>query len=385
MDGDKLRTRSGGVSQSGLRAHNERVLLSLIRREGPLPGSELAKRTQLSPQTVSVILRSLETEGFLQRGDPQRGKVGKPSVPIDLNPSGAFSFGVKIGRRSAELALIDFTGALRDYLRLPYGFPEPRAIERFVLDGMAQISGRLAAQDQSRITGIGIAIPHRIWDWHESISAPARALDAWRSFDLAARLTEATGLATQSVNDATAACRAEHVYGKGRAFQDYAYFYIGAFIGGGIVLDGAVVEGRRGNAAAFGPLNAGQGKKLIDTASLVLLEEALRKNGKDSARLWKSPPDWSGIDAELDEWCRITGAELACACLQVFAVLDLDVVLVDGAFPDTVRDSVVLHAQETLETLDKRWLLDPRIEAGSSGSNARVIGAACGPIFSEFF
>ena len=90
-----------GTNQSGMRAHNERLVLSLVRREA-LAKSDIARMTGLSAQTVSVIMRALEQDGLLLRGDPVRGKVGQPSVPMHLAADGAFFYGLKVGRRSAD-------------------------------------------------------------------------------------------------------------------------------------------------------------------------------------------------------------------------------------------------------------------------------------------
>ena len=40
-----------------MRAYNERLVLSLVRRHGSLPKAEIARLTGLSPQTVSVIVQ----------------------------------------------------------------------------------------------------------------------------------------------------------------------------------------------------------------------------------------------------------------------------------------------------------------------------------------
>ena len=61
-----------------------------------------------------------------------RGKVGKPKVPMALNPDGVYSFGLKIGRRSAELILMDFVGSVRATKREAYKYPTPDGIRRFV-------------------------------------------------------------------------------------------------------------------------------------------------------------------------------------------------------------------------------------------------------------
>ena len=69
---------SGGSNQIRVRAYNERLVLSLVRRHGALSKADIARRTGLSAQTVSVIMRALEKEGLLARGAPIRGRVGQP-------------------------------------------------------------------------------------------------------------------------------------------------------------------------------------------------------------------------------------------------------------------------------------------------------------------
>ncbi|MEM9524427.1 MAG: sugar kinase, partial [Pseudomonadota bacterium] len=53
--------------------------------------------------------------------------------------------------------------------------------------------------------------------------------------------------------------------------------------------------------------------------------------------------------------------------------------------PISVRRVLVERTRNALDRLDMRGLVKPRIEEGSVGGNARAIGAASGPIFSQFF
>ena len=76
---------SRGTNQIGVRLYNERLILSLIRRLGSVPKAEIARLTGLSAQTVSVIMRELEADGLVLKRDPQRGRVGQPSVPFQLD------------------------------------------------------------------------------------------------------------------------------------------------------------------------------------------------------------------------------------------------------------------------------------------------------------
>lgn len=389
METREVRGLVGGATQQGVRNHNERLLLSLIQRHDMIPGSDLARLAGLSPQTVSVILRQLEEEGLVARGEPQRGRVGKPSVPMGLAPDGVYSFGLKIGRRSADLVLTDFRGQVRGAVQATYRYPLPGDILKFLRGGMARLTGAMTPAARRRIAGIGIARPYEIWNWHDSLGAPIDALDDWRHVDFAAEIADFSDLAVHQQNDATAACRAEHVYGLGRAYRDYAYFFIGAFIGGGLVINHSVFEGARGNAASFGSLPArrvdGTPCQLIDAASLYLLEAEVMAAGFPPAVLWTQPQDWSAIQPQVDRWIAHAAGEIARACLSVAAVIDIEAVLVDGGFPAPVRDGLVLAIRAELPGIDLRGTSPFAIAGGTIGGQARALGAASGPIFARYF
>lgn len=388
MTTTEVRKFSGGVNQRGVRDHNERLLISTIQRHGALPGSDLARLSGLSPQTVSVILRSLESEGFIKRGEPKRGRVGKPSIPMALSEDGVYSIGLKIGRRSADILLLDFVGNVRDRVKTTYKYPLPGTIFGFWQHGLETLLAKLTEDQRARICGVGVAAPFEIWKWHDSIGAPADEFAAWKEVDFAERLGELCELPVFVENDATAACRAEHVYGRGKDFSDYAYFFVGAFIGGGVVLNDSVYPGARNNAGAFGSLpmpKAGGGvEQLIDSASIYRLEAAMVAAGHDPAALWREEPDWSGIDEVLVPWLDETGENLARAALAVCSVIDFEAVVIDGAFPAAIREALVERARASLDRLDGRGLLLPTAECGSVGADARGIGAASLPIFANF-
>ena len=103
---------AGGANQAGVRLYNERLLLSLVRRFGPLSKIEVARLTGLSVQSTSAIMNRLQAEGLLKREAPLRGRVGQPTIPMSIDPEGAYSLGLKIGRRSCDLVLVDFRGAI---------------------------------------------------------------------------------------------------------------------------------------------------------------------------------------------------------------------------------------------------------------------------------
>jgi predicted NBD/HSP70 family sugar kinase len=389
MDDGLVRTLSIGLSQRGVRDHNERLLLSLVQRHDSLPGSDLAKLAGLSPPTVSAILRKLESDGLIERGEPVRGKVGKPSIPMRLAANGAFAFGIKIGRRSADLILMDFRGGIKGQLQITYGYPVIQSVLTFLADGLEALTITLSEEERARICGIGVAAPFELWNWEDPLNEGPNRFQSWNDVDFSHEIAQISTLPVTLMNDATAACQAEHTYGRGKEFQDYAYFFIGAFIGGGVVLNNSVYIGRQGNAGALGSLRSispiGESMQLVDMASIHQLEARLREVDIDTRQLWDDPDSWSKLARYVEPWLLQTAQELAKASLSICSVIDFEAILIDGSFPASLREDLVARVRRYVATQDTRGLVPPKIEAGSIGGNARARGAACEPIRAQFF
>lgn len=376
-----------GTNQAGMRAHNERLVLTLVRRRGPLAKSEIARLTGLSAQTVSVIMRKLESDRLLRRGEPQRGRVGQPSVPLALDPEGAFFLGAKVGRRSLDVALVDFVGRIRWRRSTPVAWPTPADSVRGILAGVAE-AARSLGPNAERIAGLGVAMPFALWSWAEEIDAPEAEMDAWRDADIRGDLAARLPWPVYVQNDATAACGAELVFGAGSDLQDFLYLYVGAFVGGGLVLNGGLFSGRTGNAAALGSMPApgpdGRTLQLIDVASLVVLERRLRAAGVSAEGLYAPDADWLGFEPQASEWLGEAARALAHAVASACAVLDLEAVLIDGAFPEPIKARLLAAVATELGRLDLSGVEPPQLRPGGLGPISRALGGASLPLFDRY-
>jgi predicted NBD/HSP70 family sugar kinase len=382
-----------GTNQSGMRDHNERVVLSLLRQHGSLAKTAIARMTGLSAQTSSIIMRMLEADELLSREEPLRGRIGQPLIPMSLNPEGAFFFGLKIGRRSADLVLIDFLGKIRSMLHVPYDYPAPEPIFRFAAAGTAEMMEGLTEKQRDRIAGIGIAAPFELWKWADTVGAPQEIMDQWRGCDIRARVAESCSFPVYLQNDMTAACGAELVFGQTKDVNDFVYFYIGSFIGGGIVINGSLYAGRSGNAGALGsmPISGMNGpgvdgapRQLIDIASITALERVVTELGRDPSPLWASPEDWGVMGSELDEWIDRAGKAIAQAVIASSSVVDFEAAIIDGWLPANVRTRIVEAVRKHVETFDLEGIELPAILEGTVGIHARALGAASLPLSDRF-
>ena len=234
---------SGGRTPPRLRLNrNERAILSLIRAAGAIAPAEIARRTGLSAQSATTITRNLTSAGLIARGEPLRGRVGKPSTPLTIRAEGAFAYGVSVGRRVLEVTLIDLTGGVLARRETRYPYPTPSGVVDFAAAAIAEIDAAQDDEARARVTGVGVGAPAHLWEWLEVVGGPEAEMDAWRGFDLSTALTAATGFDAQGINDATGACAAELAFGRGAELRDFAYIHVGSFAGGGVALDGRLYE-----------------------------------------------------------------------------------------------------------------------------------------------
>lgn len=377
-----------GSNQSGMRAYNQKLVLSLVYSHGSLSKTDIARMTGLSAQTVSVIMRELEAEDLLVKGDPIRGKVGQPQVPLSINPEGAFFLGLKVGRRSAELVLLDFLGDPKATLRESYPWPTPAAIIEFVRGGLAGILAAMAPAQRQRVAGLGIAMPFQLWNWSEQAGAPREKMDAWRHVDLRTEIAALCDFPVYCQNDATAACAAELIFGTHKGLKDFVYLYVGTFIGGGIVLNGSIHSGRTGNAGVLAPMPVtgpeGRPVQLLELASIMTLERRMRAAGRDPSPLWESPDDWTGLESFIDEWIEGVAYALAYAIVAAGSIIDFEHAVIDGGLPADVRRRLVARTRAEIARFDTQGMDVPVIVEGTIGEIARALGAASLPLFDRY-
>ena len=381
---------AGGANQAGVRLYNERLLLSLVRRFGPLSKIEVARLTGLSVQSTSAITNRLQADGLLKREAPLRGRVGQPTIPMSIDPEGAYSFGLKVGRRGCDLVLVDFRGAICQRAYRAYGFPAPIMVLDFVRDSVPLLANLLSPAQRRRIIGLGVAAPFQLWSWEAEIGAPEGAMQAWRHLDVESEIAAVCPYPTTLCNDATAACAAEFFFGRCWRYRDFLYVFVGEFLGGGLVLDGALRPGRTGNAAALGSMpimakSAGGGApQLIACASICELERRLGAAGVDPSSVYAMSGSWGEFGVQLDRWIEDAASALAYATVAAISVIDFEAIVIDGALPAMVRERLVARTAQVFAGLDRRGLSEVDIVSGSIGADAGSIGGAALPLIKHF-
>lgn len=388
--GSGLSTR--GSNQGGLRQYNERVVLQALRLHGPLPGADLARLTGLTAQTVSLITKRLLDEGYLRKGAPVRGKVGQPSVPLSLNPQGAYAIGLKVGRRQLDTLLVDFTGEVQGRWSWPYAFPDPDELLPEITRRLAAIRRKLGPEVRDRVCGVGIGAPLALGGWQSLLGVAPEQASRWAGVNLRDEVEQRCEWPVLSMKDTSAACVAELVAGRGRGLHSFLYVFVDTFIGGGLVIDGHLHTGANGNAGAvgsmpLGTMGAGAGaggaaRQLLSVASLHTLEQAWLAAG-----LALAEPDqalqapWGPVT---EHWLAESGPALAHAIHSAACLLDLDGVIIDGVLSRELLGALIGRTEALMQGPTWEGVTPPRLLQGSVGSDAAALGGALLPLHANF-
>ena len=385
------RLRPRGSNHVGMRQFNERVVLQAIRHSGSLAKADIARLTNLTAQTVQVIIARLEADGLVRKLAPVRGKVGQPSVPMALKPDGAFSVGINIGRRSLDMLLVDFTGQVRERVSQPYAYLDPGTLFPQIDQHLQTLTDSLRPALKARLHGVGVAAPLSLGGWQTLLDMPKPVAAQWAGIDIRERVQAMTALPVEFVKDTAAACVAELVAGRGRSIRSFLYVFVDTFIGGGLVIDSHLRSGLHGNAGAVGSVPLGlsrNGKaappQLLSQASLFNLEARYQKLGLAPAAVADTralQPAWR---AATDDWLHEASPAVALTINSAACLLDLDGVIIDGAFSRELLAEVLAAVDHALDAYSWEGVARPALLPGTIGSDARAIGGALLPLYANF-
>ena len=151
-----------------------------------------------------------------------------------------------IGASKVEAAVVTSEGVITSRDRL-----EVKQHASDLFDAVADLARRVRGNEPVGFVGVGCAGP--MSRDGETVS-PLNILE-WRDFPLRSSLRNALSLEVYVEGDARALALAEGVYGAARDVNSYLSMVVSTGVGGGIVLNGRLLDGESGNAGHIGHLN----------------------------------------------------------------------------------------------------------------------------------
>jgi predicted NBD/HSP70 family sugar kinase len=238
-------------------AETRSAVLDLIRSEGEISRTDLARRSALTEKTISVIVKNLLDAGVIVEAGYAKSTGGKRPILLRLNDKELYaigltldvdrSIGVLCGLDGTEITRIETDGTGQD---------DPAV----VLDRLAPVLLDLLDRrgiDKTSVMGIGVASGGRQTWQREFRSGPDTTLaDLWEPYPTEKELGRRTGLRVIRENDANCAALGEYWTSGGSANRDFVTVYMAYGIGAGIVIGGTVYRGTSDNAGEIGHILA---------------------------------------------------------------------------------------------------------------------------------
>lgn len=352
----RIADRASGMNAVSVRSYNERLVLSLLLQNQGLSRMEIGNRTGLSAQTVSVIVRSLEQEGLVSRGEAVKGRMGPPTIPLSLNPEGAYSVGISLGHRHTDVVLIDFVGQVKFYTSLPLPADENPSNHSRLLATVQQAMAALPDKHEGRLAGIGIAMPE---DQEELALGPSGIAERFEA--ISQEIEDALGIEVYVQNDITAAAAGESMFGAAKSLDDYLFFYIGARLHHRLVLNHQIFQGR---AQASKP------------AGLIDLEQRLLASGTSAEVLWERGVEWPEFGEEKSAWLRNCVEVLRISLDSATQFLPVSTVIVSSYAPIGICKEIAEALKEGISGIEAI--------AGELHLSPKALGAASLPFSSKF-
>ncbi|MFL6204507.1 MAG: ROK family protein [Acidimicrobiales bacterium] len=195
-------------------------------------------------------------------------------------------------------------------------------------------------------------------------------IPGWRDFPLRARLEDGLGLRVLIDNDAKALALGEGWQGAAQGVDSYLAMVVSTGVGGGIVLDGRLLDGDESNAGHVGHVIVEpDGRRCPCGAQGCLEAEA---SGTAIAARTGAPAAEASA-AERARCGRLVGRAVA----SVVALLDLHLVLVGGSVALGYGDAFFVAAQQELTERARIGFADgARIQPVGLGDEGPLVGAA---------
>lgn len=364
-----------------LRAINERSVLELIHRRGPLSRAQVARVSGLSKPTVSLALTGLLDARLVREVGRSRGERGPSALLYELNPSAGWVAGIDVGRVWVRAAIANIAGSV-----------VARRDERARVSSAKTLIGQIGAMARRLAAEAGVRWPDvaqavlgspGVFDPVHGYVAMAPNLPGWGRHGLVEAVREELGTNVTFENDVNLAALAEREHGHGRNVDSFVFLAVGTGIGMALVIDGSLYRGAHGAAGevAYLPLGMGDPRDpsnrrrgaFEEAAAAAGVVRIARKvgytAGTTAEKIFTAAKRG---DAAAIKVVRLEAEQLAMAIATITPVLDPELVILGGGIGRNGGDQLLEPIEQELRRL---LPFRPRVVVSALSEDAVLQGA----------
>lgn len=359
-----------------LRQISVRAAMEILLHEGSTSRADLAKKTGLSKQTMSEVIRTLEESGWVRAKGVVSGKVGRSAVTYEVVPDAGCVIGIDLGATTIRIAIVDIVGNIVQEI-------ETGCEGRIGEDLLQHVSNlvdqhlKKAKIPHSKVLLAAVATPGVV-DPESGTLSLAPNMSEIGSIDVVKKLQEVLRCDVIIENDVNAAVIGESWKGSGVGFDTVALISLGTGIGLGILVNGKLMRGAKGAAGEISYLPFGADPYHPESLERGALECAIsargivERYGPTSANLTARDILERAQEGEQHalETVRETARLSALLIISVDAILDPQKIILGGNVGR--HPLMVQFIQDALPACTRRTIT---VRASTLASRSTLMGA----------
>ncbi|TWD45917.1 putative NBD/HSP70 family sugar kinase [Agrobacterium vitis] len=360
-----------------LRQISVRAAMEILLHEGSTSRADLAKKTGLSKQTMSEVIRTLEESGWVRAKGVVSGKVGRSAVTYEVVPDAGCVIGIDLGANTIRIAIVDIVGNIVEEIETGC---DGRAGEDLLhyISSLVDIRLKKAKIPHSKILLAAVATPGVI-DPETGTLSLAPNMSEIASMDVVKKLQEVLRCDVVIENDVNAAVIGESWKGSGVGLDSVALISLGTGIGLGTLVNGKLMRGAKGAAGEISYLPFGADPYQPESLERGALECAISARGIVERYNDGNPANLTARDILLRAaqgepkalaTVRETARLSALLIISVDAILDPQKIILGGNVGR--HPLMVQFIQEALPACTRRAIV---VQASALASRSTLMGA----------
>ncbi|RWZ59115.1 ROK family transcriptional regulator [Halobacillus fulvus] len=233
-----------------MKSMNRSIILNMIREDGPISRAEIAKRSKLTPPTVSKVVKELIDSHYVIETTQGSSNGGRKPTLLEINTEQFFSIGIDVGAERMKFIVANVYGEIRDETTLPIEpLPDQDSLLGTMKEGIRQLLTS-KTHDPEKFLGIGVGM-HGIVDPDTGISLYAPSFDLY-DIPIKDELEAEFGMLVKVENDARTMTLGEYWFGHGNDADTIVGVNVGRGIGAGLMIKGRLFHGEDHLAGEIG-------------------------------------------------------------------------------------------------------------------------------------
>jgi N-acetylglucosamine repressor len=225
----------------------ESSLVTRLRFGAAMSRVALARALDVAPSTVGLYVDRLIESGFIREGHKARGRSGRPSITLELNPSAGQFVGVDFEARQLSAIAVDFSqNTLKRRQTTIAASDDASSVVLKIKDAIDAV-----AVHRRPLLGVGVAVPGAV-DGERGVALHYNFIRNWQNVPLRAELSRHFRAPIHLENNIRAMALAERWFGQARQTDNFVCLGIRSGVGAGIVMRGELLRGTNNLAGEIG-------------------------------------------------------------------------------------------------------------------------------------